>query len=113
MRQRKRIKSKDIQTLTAIDKCLLRVLNINVKFWKTYEMIGESKMYGLKYGLSKGDGSILKEFREDFLKKVVRNRRSTGNIAAEWEFVSEGRRGKLLCSIVQSVRKKIVPFFFF
>jgi hypothetical protein len=48
MRQRKRIKPKGIQTLKANDKYLLRVLNINVKFWKTYEMIGESKMYGIE-----------------------------------------------------------------
>jgi hypothetical protein len=44
MRQRKRIKAKGTQTLTAIDKYLMKVLNINVKFWKTYETIGESKM---------------------------------------------------------------------
>lgn len=38
------IKAKDIQTLTAVDKCLLGVLNMNVQFWEIYEMIGESKM---------------------------------------------------------------------
>lgn len=53
-RQRKRIKAKRIQTLTAIDKCLLKVLNTNVKFWKTYE-IGESKMlYGVEIWTVKG-----------------------------------------------------------
>lgn len=51
---KKRVKAKGIQTLTAIDKCLLRVLNINVKFWKTYEMIGESKMYGIEIWTVKG-----------------------------------------------------------
>ena len=55
MRQRKRIKAKGIQTVTANEKYLLRVLNINVKFWKTYEMIGESKMlYGIEIWTVKG-----------------------------------------------------------
>jgi hypothetical protein len=49
MRQTERIKPKGTQTLTANDKYLLRVFNINVKFCKTYEMIGESKMlYGIE-----------------------------------------------------------------
>lgn len=47
--------------------------------------------------------SILMEFRENFFKKVVRNLRSTGNVAAEWELGSEGRKCKMLCSIVNSV----------
>jgi hypothetical protein len=58
---------------------------------------------GLKYGLSKGDGSILMDFMDDFFKKVVRNPRSTGNVAAEWKLGSEGRKGKMLYSIVNSV----------
>jgi hypothetical protein len=53
--------------------------------------------------VSKGDGSTLMEFRKDFFKKVVRNPRSTGNVAAEWELGSEGRKGKMLYSIVNSV----------
>jgi hypothetical protein len=57
----------------------------------------------LKYGLSKGGGSILMEYRDGFFKKFVRNPRSTGNVAAEWELGSEGRKGKMLCSIVNSV----------
>jgi hypothetical protein len=44
MKERKGMKAKGIQIITAIDKCLMRVLNINVKFWKTYETIDESKM---------------------------------------------------------------------
>lgn len=43
------------------------------------------------------------EFRDDFFKKVVRNPRSTGNVAAEWELGSEGRKGKMLCSVMNSV----------
>lgn len=80
------------------------MLNINVKFWKTYE-IGESKMlYGVeiwtvKEGWKYTDG-IHGGF---FFKKVVRNPRSAENVAAEWELGSEGRKGKTLCSIVYCV----------
>jgi len=38
------------------------------------------------------------ECMDDFFKKVVRNPRSTGNVAAEWELGSEGRKGKMLYS---------------
>jgi hypothetical protein len=52
MRQRKIIKAKGIQTN---DKCLMRVFKINVKFWKTYESIGESKMlYGIEIWTVRG-----------------------------------------------------------
>ena len=67
-------------------------------------MIGESKMLdGIEIWTVKEDGSILMEFREEFFKKVVRNPRSTGNVAAEWELRSEGRKGKMVRSIVNSV----------
>jgi hypothetical protein len=59
---------------------------------------------GLKYGLSMGDGSVLMEFREDFLKESLKkNPRSTGNVEAECEFGSEGRKSKMLYSTVNSV----------
>jgi hypothetical protein len=92
------------ETLTAIDKCLLRVLNTNVKFLKTYEMIGESKMlYGIEIWTFKGGWKYTDGIQGGFFKKVVRNPRSTGNVAAEWGLGSEFRKGKMLLSIVNSV----------
>ena len=83
------------------------MLNINVKFWKTYEMIGESKMlYGIEIWTVKGGWKYTDGIHGGFfLKKVVRNPRSTGNVAAEWEHGIEGRKCKTLSGIVNSVTR--------
>jgi len=74
MRQRKRIKTKGIQTLTAIDKCLLKVLNINGKFWKTYE-IGESKMlHGVEIWTVKGGWNYTDGIHGGFFLKEIRKK---------------------------------------
>jgi hypothetical protein len=59
---------------------------------------------GLKYGLSTGGWKYTDGIQGGlFFKKVVRIPRSTRNVAVEWELGSEGREGKMLCGIVNSV----------
>jgi len=49
-------------------------------------------------GVCKGDGNIITNCREEFVRKKVRRPKNPAKGGAEWELCSECRRGKMLCT---------------
>jgi hypothetical protein len=99
-RETESIKVKDILTLRATDKCLMRVPNMNVKVLEnTHEMISRSRC-GQSTWLT-GMGYDWQNCMERLCCKVLQSSRSRANGTAGWELGRESRTCKMLCSTVK------------